>query len=240
MVNIWSIFSQIAGGGCPLCRQPGDGICQPCRDALPLNRHSCPHCALPMPDAASVGTPCADCQERSPSFDRVLAPLQYMPPVDDLLAGFKYHRLLHLGPVLAGILADAVQPANSGARLLLPVPLQARRLRERGFNQAGELARCLSLHLGIPWSGNRLLRVSDSGHQQASGRSQRRRNVRGAFTCRGRLPSEVALIDDVMTTGATAEEACRTLQRAGVERVEIWAVARTPRDRWNKARDPVM
>lgn len=239
MVNIWSIFSQLAGGGCPLCRQPGDEICLPCRDALPFNHHPCPRCALPMPDTVPAGTQCADCQARSPAFERALAPLQYLPPVDDLVAQFKYHRHLHLGRMLAGILADAARSTDSGIRLLLPVPLQVQRLRERGFNQAGELARWLSPQLGIPWSEGRLIRVRDSGHQQASTRGQRRRNVRGAFACRGRLPPRVALIDDVMTTGATAEAACRALQAAGVERVEVWTVARTPRDRWNTVHDAV-
>ncbi len=133
MVNIWSIFSQLAGGGCPLCRQPGDEICLPCRDALPFNHHPCPRCALPMPDTVPAGTQCADCQARSPAFERALAPLQYLPPVDDLVAQFKYHRHLHLGRMLAGILADAARSTDSGIRLLLPVPLQAQRLQGAGI-----------------------------------------------------------------------------------------------------------
>jgi ComF family protein len=123
-------------------------------------------------------------------------------------------------------------------QLLLPVPLQARRLSERGFNQAAELARWLSAYLNIPWAGGRLIRVRDGDHQQASRRSQRRLNVRGAFSCRSPMPRRVALIDDVMTSGATAEEACRTLRRAGVERIDVWTVARTPHERWNATSDP--
>lgn len=231
MVNIWPIFSQVVGGDCPLCRRPGDGICRRCARALPYNRHPCPRCALPLPEAAPPGMLCAECQARTPSFDRVLAPLLYRAPVDKLVAGLKYHQQLHFGPLLAGILAELVQREESGTQLLLPVPMQAQRLRERGFNQAAELARCLSLRLGIPWAADRLLRIHGGDPQQTLKRGQRRHNVRGAFACSSALPARVALIDDVMTTGATAEEASRTLRAAGAERIEVWTVARTPREK---------
>jgi len=231
MVNIWSFFSQIIGGGCPLCQRPGDGICSPCARALAYNRHPCPRCALPLPEAAPAGTLCAECQARTPSFDRVLAPLLYQTPVDRLVADFKYHQQLHFGPLLAGILAELAQQEASATQVLLPVPMQAQKLRERGFNQAAELARCLSLRLGIPWSTDRLFRIRGGDQQQTLKRGQRRRNVRGVFACNGVVPAQVALIDDVMTTGATAEEASRMLKAAGAERVEVWTVARTGRER---------
>ena len=232
MVNIWSLFSQISGGGCPLCRQPGDNdnLCPACLAALPYNRHACPRCALPLPADAPDTVLCADCQASAPSFDRVLAPLLYRSPVDDLVADFKYHHHLPRGRLLAASLAAAVRQQVGRAGLLLPVPMQARRLRERGFNQAGELARWLSIQLDIPWAGDRLIKIRASDQQRTLRRRQRQRNVRGTFACRGSLPAEVALIDDVITTGATAEEASRVLKRAGVMRVEVWAVARTPRD----------
>jgi ComF family protein len=231
MVNMWPIFSQIIGGGCPLCRRPGNGICRRCARALPYNRHPCPRCALPLPERAPAGILCADCQARKPTFDRVLAPLLYQAPVNKLVAGLKYHHQLHFGPLLAGILAELAQQEATGTQLLLPVPLQAQRLRERGFNQAAELTRCLSLQLGIPWSADHLLRIRGGDQQQTLKRGRRRQNVRGAFACRGAVPARVALIDDVMTTGATAEEASRMLKAAGVESIEVWTVARTARQR---------
>jgi ComF family protein len=232
MVNIWSIISQLTGAACPLCHQPCSGLCGPCTQALPYNRKSCLHCALPLPEAASDAVLCAGCQVRLPEFDRVLSPLLYQAPVDNLVADFKYRHQLHLGTVLAEILAQAVRREGGAAQLLLPVPMQAQGLRERGFNQAAELARRLSLRLGIPWTGDRLFRVRGNRHQQALNRGQRQRNVRGAFACRGDLPARVALIDDVMTTGATAEEACRMLKAAGAVQVEVWTVARTAREHW--------
>ena len=232
MVNMWSVIGQIIGGECPLCHQPGNRLCAPCTQALPYNRKPCSRCALPLPDAAPDPVLCAGCQANAPAFDRVLAPLLYRAPVDDLVAGFKYHHRLNLGPVLAEVLALAVREQGGRAQLLLPVPMPAQGLRERGFNQAAELARRLSSQLGIPWAGDRLIRVHENRHQQSLGRSQRRRNVRGVFECRGTLPGQVALIDDVMTTGATAGEACRMLKGAGADRVEVWTVARTPREHW--------
>ena len=232
MVNIWSIIGQITGIACALCHQPGDRLCSTCAQALPYNHKPCPRCALPLPEAASDAVLCADCQARAPRFDKVVAPLLYQPPVDDLVASLKYHQQFHLGPVLTEILAQAVRKEGSGVQVLLPVPMPGPGLRERGFNQAAELARHLSLQLKIPWSVEYLSRVRGNRHQQSLRRNQRRRNVRGVFACRGKPPARVALIDDVMTTGATAEEASRILKRAGVARVEVWTVARTSRDHW--------
>lgn len=229
MVNIWSIFAQMTDDGCPLCGRPGDGICTACRGALPRNHHPCPRCALPMP--APTGVPCADCQRRPPHFDVAIAPLLYLSPVDDLLAGFKYHQRLSYGRLLGGLLGDALQRSDPGPTLLLPMPAHAERLRERGFNQAAELARHLARRLGIAWDTRSLRRVGSQPPQRGLGRAARRRNLRDAFQCDLALPAHVALIDDVITTGASADMASRVLRRAGAQRIEVWAVARTPRDR---------
>ncbi len=229
MVNGWKLFDQAIGGRCPLCRAPGDTICPACRESLPLNRYACPRCALPMPQDLGPAVLCGDCRSQAPAFDRALAPLLYQAPIDDLVAGFKYHHRLHWGRILGDLLADHLAHIAEPPQLLLPVPATAARLRERGFNQAAELARRLALRLGIAWRTDRLLRIREADHQQGLSGTQRRRNVRGAFACRGRLPARVALIDDVITTGATARSASVTLKGAGVEWVEVWAVARTPK-----------
>ena len=229
MVNIWPIIDHMAGSRCPLCNQPGQRLCAPCTGALPHNHHPCPRCALPLPPQVPAGVYCAECQARNPAFDRVIAPLVYETPVDELVAGFKYHQRLYLGPLLAGIVAAAARRETTGAELLLPVPMSAARFRERGFNQAAELARCLARGNGIPWAADRLLRTREGGHQQALGRRSRRRNVRGVCAARGKLPARVALVDDVVTTGATADAASQALKAAGVEWVEVWTVARTPK-----------
>lgn len=230
MVNMWSLLDRIIDSCCALCHAPGRAICADCLSTLPLNTTPCARCALPLPTGAPPDTLCADCQSRPPAFDRVVAPLLYQRPVDEMVAQFKYCQHLHLGRVMADTLAAAVRGQHPLPSLLVPVPAGPQRLRERGFNQAAELTRRLSAALGIPWAANRLIRVSDTQTQRGLPRPQRRRNVRGAFGCAGPLPDHLALIDDVMTTGATAGEASRALKSAGVRRVEVWAVARTPRD----------
>lgn len=229
MVNIWPVFSQFMGAACALCGTPADGLCPSCRAALPGNDHACMRCALPLPSGAPRGTLCADCQARPPAYDLVVAPLIYDAPVDDLIGAFKYHHRLPLGRLLAGILADALRGRHDLPSLLLPIPAAPGRLRERGFNQAAELARALNQDLEIAYAHRRLIRVRDADRQRGLGRRQRQRNLHGAFAWRGDAPPHVALIDDVMTTGTTVEAASRVLKKAGVECVEVWAVARTPR-----------
>lgn len=231
MVNIWTIFDQLAGGRCPLCHRPGTGLCPPCHAALPHNELGCHCCALPLPPGTPVGTLCAGCQRRSPAFDRVLAPLRYAAPIDDLIAAFKYHGRLANGRLLAELLGDAIHRAGGPLPgLLLPVPMHSSALRARGFNQAAELARLVAARLDVPWSAAHLRRVRHGSHQRGLGRADRLRNLRGAFAAGGRLPRHVALIDDVLTTGATAHEISRTLRSGGVDHIEVWAVARTPGD----------
>ncbi len=135
-----------------------------------------------------------------------------------------------MAPLLAGPLAQ--QAAGRDLDLLLPVPLHPQRLRERGYNQASELCRQLSRHTGIPWHAGRLQRLEAGSAQRESRRRERLRNVRNAFrwTANGRCPERVAVVDDVVTTGATARAVVACLKQAGAGWVEVWAVARTARD----------
>lgn len=230
MVNIWSFFGQLIGERCPLCQAPADGICPPCRQSLPLNRHACPRCALPMATDIPDDLCCRDCQSRPPAFHQALAPLLYRPPVDDLVAGLKYHHRLALSRVLADLFAEAATGRESLPQILLPVPMHPSKLRRRGFNQALELARHLGKRLDIACSAGKLCRTIDGTHQRGLSRRRRLKNLRGVFGVSGTLPRHVALVDDVITTGATAEELSQMLRNAGVEVIEIWAIARTPRD----------
>lgn len=233
MVNIWSLLVQSAGLSCPLCHAPGDGLCEACAGRLPVNTPACDQCALPLPDGAAPHNLCAGCQRRSPAFDHVIAPLRYQPPVDDLVSAFKYHHRLDLGRVLADRLWQALRVREDAwPACLLPVPMERHRLAERGFNQAAEITGHLSRRLRIPWSTRQLVRnPGPAPAQRELDRRARLRNMRGRFEVIGQLPPHVAVVDDVVTTGATVEEISRVLRRAGVERVEVWAAARTPAER---------
>jgi ComF family protein len=215
-----------------LCGVPGAGgrdLCAGCARDLVINAVHCPRCALPLPTPAPL---CGECLKHEPPFATAWAPFVYAHPLDLLEARFKFSADLAAGRVLSSLmierwLADAPQrPA-----LLIPIPLHAGRLRERGYNQALELARPLARTFAIPLLADALLRLRETPPQTGLDAKTRRRNLRGAFavTADVRWPEHVALVDDVMTTGATLRECARVLRRAGVARVDAWALARAPR-----------
>jgi ComF family protein len=160
--------------------------------------------------------------------------VDYGFPWDALITRFKFHRGLDLAPALAALLADSVRRAAAPLpSLVVPVPLGPQRLRERGYNQAWELTRRIARALRCPADARLLLRTVDTPHQLSLAREERARNVQGSFAIDARQAHrlqgiDVALVDDVMTTGATARAAASTLLQAGAARVSVWVVARTP------------
>lgn len=215
---------------CVLCAGPGaDGLdlCAACRDDCPANATRCAQCALPLPTSA---THCGACLTRPPPFDAAWVPFRYAHPLDLVEARFKFHGDLAAGRVLAGLLTAAarVDAPPSLPDLIVCVPLHASRLRERGYNQALELARPLASTLGLPLAADALVRTRATAAQTGLDGDERRRNLRDAFTVREgiALPAHVAVFDDVMTTGSTLGECARVLRRAGVQRVDVWALAR--------------
>ena len=218
---------------CLLCGADGEkhrDLCGDCREDLPVNANPCPRCAEPLPAGARPGSLCGSCLRHPPPFAACYAPFLYEPPVDWLVGRLKFHGRLAAGRVLAGLLGDALTP-DPRPDLILPVPLHPARLRVRGFNQTAEIARPVARRLGIPLVTDLALRIRPGAPQSRLARALRRVNVRGAFVVRAPLAGEhVAVLDDVITTGATAAELARTLLRAGASRVDLWAVARTPPD----------
>ena len=210
---------------CLVCGERGMvhcDLCPACARALPWNDPCCTRCGLPLPIAAAA---CGGCLRRPPPFDRTRAAFRYAFPLDRLLPRFKFHGDLAAGALLGRLMAGAIDGRDL-PQALAPVPLHRGRLRERGYDQARELALGLGRALGVPVRDLVDRRVATQA-QTALAAAARHRNVRGAFVCRaGPLPAHVALIDDVMTTGATLRECARVLRAAGVARVEAWAVAR--------------
>lgn len=214
---------------CALCGAPGaDGLdlCAHCTAALPLQQGHCARCGL----ATAVSVPaCGRCLALPPRFDAVIAPLRYADPADRMIQAFKFRGDLSLGRSLSACVSEAVrQRGDPLPGLLLPVPLHRARLRERGFNQSLEIARHVGRALGIPVDAHRLRRIRATAAQSGLDRRARRQNVRGAFAldCDRPLPDRVALVDDVLTTGATVSELARLLKDAGVAHVAVWALAR--------------
>ena len=218
---------------CLICGEAGrDGhdLCADCQAALPWNRSACARCGLPMPEPVAA---CGRCLKKAPPLDRVHATFRYGFPVDRLLPRLKFHHDLAAGRELAEAmrvsLAGPLAQDGTLPDALIAVPLHSRRLRERGYNQALELARPLAKAFSIPLLRDGLRRVRDIAPQSGLGALARRRNPRGAFAIGADgLPAHIALVDDVMTTGATLYECARVLRDAGVRRVDAWVAARVP------------
>jgi ComF family protein len=217
---------------CAVCRGWGpQRLCADCirRHAAPLAR--CRRCALEVGDGIDV---CGACLAEPPAYRGTLAAVSYDFPWDRLIAAFKFHAALDIAPSFADLLVRTHRHGASPApTLLLPVPLSAERLGERGYNQAWELTRRIGRALHCAADPALLLRVRDTPHQLALPPERRAANVRGAFAVEPRRGAElrgrsVTLVDDVMTTGATAAEIARVLLAAGAATVDVWVLARTP------------
>jgi ComF family protein len=204
-------------------------LCPECRRELPGLETVCSRCSRPLPvRAEDGGSCCGHCQRQAPAFDATQALLRYHPPVDYLIRRLKFSGELAIGRLLASLLAEQVATRQACLpELLLPVPLHRTRRRERGFNQATELARNLGRELGIAVNHRLCRRDRHTPPQSLLPLNARRTNLRKAFSISGELPaSHVAIVDDVMTTGYTAGELARILKRAGAEYVEVWVIAR--------------
>jgi len=198
---------------------------------MPRNTMCCARCALPLESPARL---CGRCIKREPPWDAAWVPFRYEHPLDLLEARFKFGGDLAAGRVLAELMIGRIG-ADAPARpeLIVAVPLHVSRLRERGYNQAFELAKPLARAAGIPIARDFLARDRATPAQTGLDAAARRRNLRGAFGVlrSATIPRHVALFDDVMTTGATVRECARVLRRAGVARVDVWALARAPQRR---------
>lgn len=221
-----SIGSLCLPSRCLLCGArgvPGMDLCAGCLAELPRNTCCCARCALPLAQAAAC---CGRCLQRPPPWQIAWVPFRYAWPLDRLETRYKFSAHLAAGRTLAALWQERLPVELPQA--IVPVPLHHARLRQRGYDQTLELACRIAAQMHLPL-------LDDCLHRQRATRAQstldavaRRRNVRGAFGLRegAALPDHVALFDDVLTTGATLGECARALRRAGVQRVDVWALAR--------------
>jgi ComF family protein len=221
---------------CLLCDEPAEAempMCVACETELPWLGDHCISCALPLPTA---GLTCGECQLEPPAFEEVVVPWLYGFPVDSLITRFKHNAKWPFGHLLADVLGQYLQHRfDEGLPrpdALLPVPLARTRLRQRGFNQAAMLAQWLNKSLDLPIEETVLRRIKDTDAQQDLDAKARKRNLHKAFDLmpdaqvKGR---HLALVDDVLTTGATAQALARLLMDAGAARVDVYCLARTPK-----------
>ena len=218
---------------CVVCRDwTREAVCPACLERFAPARARCAGCALPLPGTL---TRCGRCVLTPFAFASCIAAMDYVPPWDALLRRFKFQGdtglVRALGPALGAAVRRAAQPWPDA---LVPVPLSAARWRERGYNQAALLARGLGADLRLDVLEGVAQRHAHTAHQRGLSAARRAANVRGAFMvapghAAARLAGRhLAVVDDVMTTGATADALARTLLDAGAASVQVWVAARTP------------
>lgn len=200
------------------------GLCMGCERSLPYVQQACPICAGPNPHAKQA---CGRCQRRRPHFHHTRALLHYQRPVDKMICHLKYDGELHFAHHLGKLMAARFARGADLPNCIVPVPLHPSRLRMRGYNQALEIARPVAKSLKIPLDVDTIRRIRPTPTQTGLPLEQRASNVRDAFVARTRFDGKrVAIIDDVMTSGHTADSLSQCLRCAGAEAVEVWVVAR--------------
>lgn len=227
--NCLKFARRIGSQPCLLCAAAHRSglLCPGCLGDLPvLPDLRCPQCALPTPN----GEVCGACLRRPPAFTRSETVYRYAPPVDHLVHALKYRGELAVARFFAERLAErlVVTPRPD---LLIPMPLHPNRMRERGFNQAALIAGHLGHLLSLKMRVDACRRVRDTPPQVDLPVDARRKNLRTAFICNIDLAGrKVALLDDVMTTGASLDELAREIRRAGAAEIHAWSVARAVRN----------
>lgn len=212
---------------CMLCAASNGGqlgLCVDCLKDLPWHDSAhCPQCALPALDNQH----CGHCLNSPPDFDTTQALFRYEYPFDAMLQRFKYNQRLTMADTFGVLLANAIQ-STTRPDIIIPMPLHPQRLQERGFNQSVEIGRVLAKHLNVKLDLQSCVRIKLAPPQASLPLKERVKNMRGAFRCNTKLDGlRVALVDDVMTTGASLNALASTVKKAGAAHIECWVLGRT-------------
>jgi ComF family protein len=216
---------------CILCHQRSDlpqDLCQGCKDDMPILPQTCPRCAKTF---TTLANPCGECLRKPPPFDAAFSLFSYQKPITNMIMNLKFQSDLVNAKILGAWMAETI--INSwyrGAALpevIIPMPLHAKRLRERGFNQSLEIARPIAHRLKLPLDLTSCARVKATAAQAMLPAEQRGRNIKNAFSAAKSLQGlHIALLDDVTTTGYSMAELAKTCKKAGARRIDVWYCAR--------------
>ncbi|MGV6850780.1 MAG: double zinc ribbon domain-containing protein [bacterium] len=216
---------------CVLCSEPcslDKSICSSCQHDFPHNQSCCHQCAIPLSN--SQDQLCGDCLKHPPAFDHAYIPLIYTFPVASMVSQFKYSAKYHYGKALAKQLNQQLKSKQFTCDWLIPVPLHKQRFLERGFNQSELIARDIQATCSASLQTKQLRRIRHTEPQAGLSAVERRRNLKAAFCCLNKLPENlhVGLVDDVVTTGTTANTLAKLLKKNGAHKITLLACARTP------------
>lgn len=213
-------------------------LCHYCHQRLPISRHCCFSCGLPMMSMSgenlvaspvNSATTCGECLKNSPPYDRVISAFHYEPPVSDFITQLKYSAQFPLLPILSEYLIQKIQSSYDTStlpRLIVATPLHPKKLVSRGFNQSRLIANKVGKVLNIKVLDKGVERIKQTEAQSGLDSVERKKNMQNAFLVQAGLPEHVAVIDDVVTTGMTATELSKQLLKHGAKRVDIWCLAR--------------
>lgn len=224
-------YAQKIGGSilkwqCDLCRgrcSSTYSLCDDCASDLPHNTNPCPRCGLPMPAQG----PCTKCSKKPGNIDCSISAFRYCYPVDTMIKKFKYNQILRISkPLVNSLHSKLVLSTGPLPEVMIPVPLHFFRMYSRGFNQSLEICKILRGWLGIPIDTELVYRTRDTTPMINLTARQRQRNVLGAFALK-KYPDydSLAIVDDVITTGSTANEIAGLFKDAGVKHIQLWSLA---------------
>ena len=225
LLNFDALKHRIFKQKCLLCASPqanSHGLCSPCLSELPRHAStSCPQCGL-----SSSGQLCGSCISSPPDFDATHAVFLYQYPIDKMMQRYKYGNMLNTSYTFGQLLAE--KSAFEAIDLIIPMPMHPQRLKERGFNQALEIAKVLTKNRPEKLDYKSVARQTLTPPQASLALKERVKNIKGAFKVNSDLAGKrIAIVDDVMTTGASLNELAKTLKKAGASHVECWVIART-------------
>ena len=212
---------------CLLCYQKSDqriDLCRDCENELPFITHACLSCGTPLP----IHTPiCGQCLQQPLPYNNTFALFTYHPPITKLIYDLKFNRKLVNAKILGDLMAKYLK-FEKKPDYIIPVPLHHKRLCERGFNQALEIARPIAKKFKVPLAIKSCKRIKHTDAQAMVPKNKRKKNIKNAFVIDANFtPHSVVILDDVVTTGQTVLELARVLRDNGIQKIDIWCCAKT-------------
>lgn len=211
---------------CSLCRCSSElGFCIDCQKLLPWAEFQCSICGAHLPEPEI----CGRCQVSPPAYHDASIPFKYGQPISNQIQSLKYAEKMIYAVSMGKMLSLWIMKnVNDTPEIIVPMPLHYRRIMHRGFNQSNEISKVVGRHIGVAVDNSLLLRVKNTVTQTGLSEKMRKQNLRGAFAVKKTHSyRHVAVLDDVVTSGSTANEAARALIRSGVEKVSVWAISKT-------------